>query len=396
MIQLQKVKRCKPDKRIIVVLALLGCMAMGLNDGEPAYAAGVAAPVKQGQETASIHVYFNGNIMSFPKGEPFINKGQVMIPTTDAALPGIVTDYDPKTRTLSLTNGTASLGSGRIKVNSNIGFVHNKKVIYTVSASNIRGTLYVPLAFISDVVRGKLEWKKDERMASITFPQLVGESEESKGYLLDASSGVLYRKVDGGRIRALSPTNIKLVEGYYGLTTIISTKVTEDADLVTIQQAYGEPMINDDFYTLFVQKGKVIRQAKAHYWSFNANNIKLYNGKAVMNDGQTVRLIDSDGSVKETWNMGKLSGRLKDSFAVEGMGEGFILARSNDEGFLMLFNLKTHQSFLVYELLQLAPEQLTGFREDGIKFIGQNKNDGELRFELSDSEGQPQTFNYAL
>ncbi|WP_025685974.1 hypothetical protein [Paenibacillus maysiensis] len=115
-----------------------------------------------------------------------------------------------------------------------------------------------------------------------------------------------------------------------------------------------------------------------------------------MNDGQTVRLIDGNGSVKETWNMGKLSGRLKDSFAVEGMGEGFILARSNDEGFLILFNLKTHQSLLVYELLQLAPEQLNGFREDGIKFIGQNKNDGELRFELHDSEGQPQTFNYAL
>lgn len=206
----------------------------------------------------------------------------------------------------------------------------------------------------------------------------------------------MYRKEDGGRIRALSPTNIKLKEDYFGMTKIISTKVTEDADLVTVWQAYGEPMINADFYTLFVQKGKVLRQAKSHYWNFSADNIKLYNGKAVMNDGQTVRLIDANGSVKETWNMGKLSGRLKDSFAVEGMGEGFILARSNDEGFLILFNLKTHQSLLVYELLQLTPEQLNGFREDGIKFIGQNKNDGELRFELHDSEGRPQTFNYAL
>lgn len=396
MIQLQNVKQYKPANRIMVAFALLACVAIGLNDGELAQAAGTSASVKKGQETASVRVYFNGIIMSFPKGEPFINKGQVMIPTTDAALPGIATDYDPKTRTLSLTNGIASLGSGRIKANSNIGFVHNKKVTYAVSASNIRGTLYVPLAFISDVVGGKLEWKKDERMASISYPQLVGESEESRGYLLDASSGGLYRKEDGGRIRALSPTNIKLKEDYFGLTKIISTKVTEDADLVTVWQAYGEPMINDDFYTLFVQKGKVLRQAKAHYWNFNANNIKLYNGKAVMNDGQTVRLIDGDGSVKETWNMGKLSGRLKDSFAVEGMGEEFILARSNDEGFLMLFNLKTHQSFLVYELLQIDPEQLTKFRDDGISFVGQNKNHGELRFEFTNSEGQPQTFNYAL
>ncbi|WP_342425038.1 copper amine oxidase N-terminal domain-containing protein [Paenibacillus sp. FSL L8-0502] len=396
MIQLQNVKRYKSAKRIIVAFVLLASVAIGLNDGECAQAAGTSASIKQGQRTASVRVYFNGNMMSFPKGESFINKGQVMIPITDAALPGIATDYDPKTQTLTLTNGIASLGSGRIKANSNIGFVHNRKVTYDVSASSIRGTLYVPLAFISDVVGGKLEWKKNERMASISYPQLVGESEESKGYLLDASSGVLYHKEDGGRIRALSPTNIKLKEDYFGMTKIISTKVTEDADLVTVWQAYGEPMINDDFYTLFVQKGKVLRQAKAHYWNFNANNIKLYNGKAVMNDGQTVRLIGANGSVKEIWNMGKLSGRLKDSFAVEGMGEGFILARSNDEGFLILINLKTHQSLLVYELLQLAPEQLNGSREDGIKFIGQNKNDGELRFELHDSKGRPQTFKYAL
>lgn len=184
MIQLQNVKRYKPAKRIIVTFVLLASVAIGLNDGELAQAAGTSVSIKQGQETPSVRVYFNGNIMSFPKGESFINKGQVMIPITDAALPGIATDYDPKTQTLTLTNGIASLGPGRIKANSNIGFVHSRKVTYDVSASSIRGTLYVPLAFISDVVGGKLEWKKNERMASISYPQLVGESEESKGYLL--------------------------------------------------------------------------------------------------------------------------------------------------------------------------------------------------------------------
>ncbi|MBE0343993.1 copper amine oxidase N-terminal domain-containing protein, partial [Paenibacillus sp. 28ISP30-2] len=61
MIQLQNVKRYKPAKRIIVAFVLLASVAIGLNDGEFAQAAGTSASIKQGQETASVRVYFNGN-----------------------------------------------------------------------------------------------------------------------------------------------------------------------------------------------------------------------------------------------------------------------------------------------------------------------------------------------
>ncbi|MNC67059.1 hypothetical protein D3C75_1175220 [compost metagenome] len=117
-----------------------------------------------------------------------------------------------------------------------------------------------------------------------------------------------------------------------------------------------------------------------------------------MNDGHTVRLIAPDASVKQTWNISELAGTPddSDSYAVEAIGDNFLVVRSSGDGFLTLIDLESKQAVLLYQEFGIEPTDMPGFKYDGIKFAGTGDNESELRFEFTSSTKTSTVFTYQL
>jgi len=333
-------------------------------------------------------IYLNGWQIASSAGFPVV-KGTIMIALEGLIIEGISVSYDEKSQVIAVKN---VLTAGTIKVGSKTGAINGKKIMYTAEPQRINKQLFVPLRFINDAIGGKLEWNAPGRYASISYPQFVGGGADSGGYLLDGLNGILYQRDDQERIRRLGVSTVKLDPGYISWTRITATKVSEDADLITIINNYGEPAINEAVYTLFVKKGKILRQSYAHYWQFTPEDIKLYNGDAVMNDGHQVRLIGSDGSVKSTWNVSQLAGNPQANYAVEALGEGYIVARWSEEGLLTLIDLRTKKSIILFEEFKINPADNPGY----LRFVGSDENQMELKFVFTNKDKQEITYTYKL
>ncbi|MGC5328673.1 copper amine oxidase N-terminal domain-containing protein [Brevibacillus sp. SYSU BS000544] len=80
-------------------------------------------------------------------------------------LGGTIT-YDAKTKMSVLTTAKDKI---MVKANSNIAIVNGKEMKLPVAASNVNGTLYVPLVFVSEQLGADVTWLEDEKQAIIYF-----------------------------------------------------------------------------------------------------------------------------------------------------------------------------------------------------------------------------------
>lgn len=115
-----------------------------------------------------------------------------------------------------------------------------------------------------------------------------------------------------------------------------------------------------------------------------------------MNDGHTVRLIAPDASVLQAWNVSKLAGTPEQTYAIEAIGEGYLIARSSQEGLLTLIDTGAKQAILLYKEFGINPTDMPGFKYDGIKFAGSGADKSELQFEFTDSKKDSKTYTYRL
>lgn len=115
-----------------------------------------------------------------------------------------------------------------------------------------------------------------------------------------------------------------------------------------------------------------------------------------MNDGHTVRLIAPDASVLQTWNVSKLAGTPEQTYAIEAIGENYLVARSSQEGLLTLIDTGANRAILLYKEFGINPMDMPGFKYDGIKFTGSGDDKSELRFEFTSSKNDSKTYTYRL
>jgi len=336
----------------------------------------------------------NGWQVQSASGGLISDRGNLLVPI-DALqfVEGILASYDGKTHEISVRNW---LTAGTMKVGSKTGTVNGKKRVYTADARIVNNRFYVPARFISDAIGGKLEWNASGQYVRLNFPQYVGGGPDSGGYSLDGLNGILYRTDEGGNTKRIGLSTVKLELGYMPNARLTATKVSEDADLITINHNHGEPASQEEVYTLFVKKGKIMRQAHARYWEFVPDDVKLHEGMAVMNDGQRVRLINEDGSVRSVWNVSKLAGNPSDSYAVEAIGEGYLVVRSSKEGLLTLIDLSASKAIVLFDAFGIDPKINPGIRYDNIRFSGEGRDAGELNFTFTDKNGQVEVYTYRL
>ncbi len=317
-----------------------------------------------------------------------------MLPLDGLYISGATVNYDEHTKMITIAN---MFTKGSIKVGSRYASVNGKRVVYSESPQQINKQLYLPLRFVNDAIGGSLNWNAASRRADINYPEFVGDGKvKNDAYFINGVNGTLYKRDTAGVIHSLGISSANLEPGYIGDTRITFVKISEDADLVTIQNSNGEPSMNLTVINLFVKKGAILRQSKGNYWQFYPEDVKIYGGNAVMNDGHYIRLIAPDASVKATWNVSILAGEPDLSYSIEAIGENYLIVRSSQEGLLTLIDMETNEAILLYKEFSILPSDMPGFKYDGIHFTGKDENQSELQFEFTNNNKVKSTFTYQL
>lgn len=257
-----------------------------------------------------------------------------------------------------------TLSVGAIRVGSRIGYVNGAAKTYGAAPQMRSGSLYVPLRFLVDALGGQLNWNNSERYAEVTYPQYVTGKGDKGVYLLEGLSGTLYYRPEGQAIQKVGPTLAKLVKGYVPSSAIAVTRIGTDSELVTVTHAHGEPMINEEIYTLFIRNGKLLQQMHAHYWQFGASNISTSEGEAVMTDGRHVQFVNALGAVTRTVDLYDWSD-IHESFAVEGGTIDYLLARESRDGQLLLIDPARDKAVVLWKEFSA---KFAGVKYDGIEF----------------------------
>lgn len=184
-------------------------------------------------------------------------------------------------------------------------------------------------------------------------------------YTVDKQTGKLYAQSPAGQPRLIANLGSEL----YDMISFDFRKTAKGLIYLTITDVYGEPHINNKWYTLIIKEGIVIRQASVGYWIRYGDNVKLYGDNLILTDGKSLRVIeDGTGKVKETLNLVKLGG-IDDKYLVEGIDDDFLLIRPNQKGLLMLIDRKTGAQTLLYKELLDAEQQVYAETND-IPFYG--------------------------
>ncbi|MNI38006.1 hypothetical protein D3C73_921280 [compost metagenome] len=217
--------------------------------------------------------------------------------------------------------------------------------------------LYLPARFIVQALGGESAgWDAQNKVYTAKGIQSFSSASAVYGgvtYTVDKQGGKLYAASKGDQPRLIADLGSEL----YDMVSFNIQKTPGGLIYLTISDIYGEPHINNKWYTLIIKNGAVVRQASVGYWMRYGNNVKIYGDSLILTDGKTLRVIeDGTAKVTETIDLTKLGG-IDEKYLVEGMDEDFLLIRPMHTGFLMLIDRKTGTKTLLYQSLLDADQQ---------------------------------------
>lgn len=240
--------------------------------------------------------------------------------------------------------------------------------------------LYLPARFVVQALDGEtVSWNAKSRVYTAKNLQFFSSASAVYGgvtYTVDKQTGKLYAQAPAGQPKLIANLGSEL----YDMVDFNFRKTDGGLLYLTITDVYGEPHINNKWYTLIIKDGMVIRQASVGYWIRYGDNVKMYGDNLILTDGRQLRVIeDGTGKVKETLDLVKLGG-INDKYLVEAMDDDFLLIRPNQKGLLMLIDRKTGSNTLLYKELLDADQQLYAetndvpFHGDQLEFVRRTGN----------------------
>ncbi|MFC3746151.1 copper amine oxidase N-terminal domain-containing protein [Paenibacillus sp. GCM10012306] len=258
-----------------------------------------------------------------------------------------------------------------VRIGSKTGVLDGKLVSLGGAPFKTNGQLYVPADFLVKSLEGEtVSWDADKKTYTAKEIKSFSSTSAQFGgntYTVDKKAGRLYVTDSSGRIRLLANLGSEL----YDMVAFDFQKTPKGLIYLTLTDVYGEPHIRNNWYTLIIKDGGVIRQASVGYFMRYGNNVKIAGNQLVLTDGKTLRLIeDGTGNVTQTLDLTKIGG-VSDTYLVEGMDDDFLLIRPNQQGFLTLIDRKTGTQTLLYKEL-LDPEQQNFAETNDLPFFGDN------------------------
>ncbi|MDT3429009.1 hypothetical protein J2Z22_004605 [Paenibacillus forsythiae] len=278
------------------------------------------------------------------------------------------------------------------------------KVIMLGAKPLIRdGVTYVPEKLFSKAFSIPVVWKGENRFSLPYTVKHVMTAAGRELFWLSREHGVLRSGPSGSvprRAGIIQVANLDWV-------SMSARKINPASYAVEIENAYGEPHINNTRWRVLVSEGSLVRQAKTQYWGARMLGMKrdvfAFQGNVVMVDGQTLMLAGPDGHIVEEYNLQKLTG-IDDAFAAEAVDTDFVLVRPFQKGTLILIDRRSGQSVQLYKELLSAADQAwleacpdTNIDYPGDRLVYTGRSEDTLSFEwTSFNQGQKVHFTYTL
>ncbi|MFD1776509.1 copper amine oxidase N-terminal domain-containing protein [Paenibacillus rhizophilus] len=265
------------------------------------------------------------------------------------------------------------------------------------------GVTYVPDKLFSKAFGLPLAWEGGNRFSVAYTPKYMMTSAGRELFWLNREHGVLYSGQSGSV--PLRAGVIRVAD--LDWASMSARRINSASYAVEIENASGEPHINNTRWRALVSGGSLVRQAKTHYWNPRMLGMKrdvfAFQGNVVMVDGQTVMLVNPDGHIYKTYNLLELTG-INDAFAVEAVDSDFLLVRPFQKGTLILIDRRSGQTVELYKQLISAADQawLKAYPDTEIDYPGDKlaytgRSGDLLSFEwTSFTEGQKIHFTYML
>lgn len=383
--------------RKLLLLSTAGLMLLSGTISAPASA-------RSGTEEVKYYVTYgsdSGMSGSFV-GTALIKNGVSYLPAYIVNSLGIETTWD-KSRTRASFSGWEK--SFAVRLGSTSGVLDNVSVNIGGTPFLAQDELYLPAKFLVKALEGgTVRWDaKTRSLLANGLHMYRGYTETYKGtrYSVSLDTGDLY-------IASGKADKRKLAHLGRGLDLVDFTFEDTPGGLTVLQvrNSYGEPHLYAEYYTYLLKNGALMRQAHTDFHSTFDEPALWSEGRLLMNDGQTLRLIeDGTGAVKETVDLPKLMGTsvTRDVYYnVEAFYSDVALIRPGDTAFLTAVDRSTRTQTLLYEQLPAADSKWildqwdSMFPGDDLRFEGRSGNELTIRAYNLGLERKEKQFVYTL
>ncbi|MCI3923673.1 copper amine oxidase N-terminal domain-containing protein [Paenibacillus sp. TRM 82003] len=360
-----------------IVLGLAGLLAAGLLQGEAETS--VAANASSG----GVSLTLNGWEVEL-QNAPFLEGGSVYLPLREInGLLNSRTTWFSEGKRIVVNNAGTHLA---MKLGSAEATVNGKPYKLTALPKLVRGTVYVPIRFVSEALGAQVVWTAKEKRVDLEHENDYLFAEKgTRGYWVHRNTGELYVSEDAKKAELVADTRVDLHA--YGELSV--SRVSGAVDLLTIAEEYGEPSLNEDRYGIVLANGAAVLETKAHYWGVHPNRSlpTAANGNLLLLDGATLYEVDGAGAVAATHDLQALTGYKDEAFQVEYYEDEWMAVRPHTTGWLTLIERSTgeterlidafateEQLEALEELQRLGPNDFEFQLWDGLKAVGRDGN----------------------
>lgn len=238
-----------------------------------------------------------------------------------------------------------------VRVGSSSGMLDGKPVDLGGSPFKKNNELYLPVKFVAKALGGgTVSWDPKKKLLQAgQLHSFKGQSATFEGtiYTVSYNTGDLYASSRGKKVKlanlgaSLDIVNFEFEKTPKGLT------------VVRVSNAYGEPHLYSETFTLVLKNGAILRQAALDLRKSAGKSVQWADGRLLLNDGQNLRAIeDGTGKVLETIRLPELMGTTDHedlSYAVEAVYPDVLLVRSTQSGILTLVDRGTGSQTELYK-----------------------------------------------
>lgn len=354
--------------------------------------------------------YNNGGTISMGSSDAALIKNGVSYFSASVAMTaGLELTWDKSGKRAQFSGWDKSIA---VRIGSRTGMVDGRQVDMGGAAFMYNKQLYMPAQFlVSALGGGKVRWNPEKKVLLANGLQLFrGYTETFNGvkYGVSKDTGELAVLSSGGKKRTLANLGNSL-----DLVDFEFERTPGGLLLMKIRNNYGEPHINNQWFTLLLKNGSVIRKSEVGFRASFGEPAVKWNGKFLLNDGKQLRIVeDGSGKVTETIDLAKLIGPQPNpdlpsviagsaTYNVEGFDQDVALIRRGNNGFLTLVlrgteeRIELYKNFFTKERQQEVELNDAMFPGDGLRYTGR-KGDILTFTAYSLSGGKEQKFTFDL
>lgn len=374
-------------RAVVSVAAIAAIIAASL----PSPTVGAAASSKSSvSASGGITVTLNEGEYQ-PQSEPYVKNGTVYLPLRDMGeLLGTVVFWSSASKTVTMTYPELTV---KLNYGSNKATVNGKEVALTAPISTVKGRIFVPLRFLSEVTGANVKWNDKTRTVSVTHTDNYARGGGvNVNAWLKRGTGDLYI----AHPYEQQPVRVGKVDGEFNEYISINSHITSSGNmLLTIVDNYGEPHVHYNAYGILVRNHNIVDQKQAKYFQrYEENAIayfyqdqekQQYVERSLLTDGRTLTVYDDQGTAIKKYDLPTLTGK-DEIHAVLGANEDYLVVRPNKTGFITVINLKDSSAVEMYsklltgEDLNYATDNDTPYHGDVIRFLGEDPETGLLGF----------------